>query len=155
MSSQKAAKAYPHPSSAAASAVMRANKKRNTGPEIALRRMLFAQGARYRVHLPIRAGGILVRPDIVFPARRIAVFLDGCFWHSCPEHGTNPKVNTSYWGPKLERNRQRDELVTRTLESDGWLVLRIWEHVEASAACSLVVAAVASRPLRKGSRSTA
>jgi DNA mismatch endonuclease, patch repair protein len=137
-----AMKNYPHPTSAAATAVMRANRKKNTGPELALRRMLYSRGLRYRIHFPIRASTTLVKPDIVFPSRRVAVFVDGCFWHSCPEHGNNPKVNTGYWGPKLERNRQRDELVTRVLEADGWRVVRIWEHVPTAAACELVLAAL-------------
>lgn len=133
-------KDYPHPTSAAVTNVMRANRKKDTGPELAIRRLLFAQGLRYRIHFGIRAGGILVKPDIVFPGRRVAVFVDGCFWHSCPEHGTNPKVNTGYWGAKLERNRERDKLVNQKLEAEGWHVVRIWEHVTPSAACELIVA---------------
>lgn len=137
---------YPHPSSAASSAVMRANKKKNTGPEVAVRRLLFAQGLRYRIHYPIRAGGILVKPDIVFPSRRVAVFIDGCFWHSCPDHGNSPKVNTGYWGPKLERNRQRDRLVNQTLEAEGWCVIRIWEHFPADEASSMILDKLSSIP---------
>jgi DNA mismatch endonuclease, patch repair protein len=139
-------KEYPHPTSAAASAVMRANRKKDTNPELAIRRLLFAQGLRYRIHFGIRTGGTLVKPDIVFPGRRVAVFVDGCFWHSCPEHGTNPKVNTGYWGAKLERNRQRDQLVTEKLRADGWTVIRIWEHVPAAEACEVVKDAVCQRP---------
>jgi DNA mismatch endonuclease, patch repair protein len=133
---------YPHPTSAAATAVMRANKKKDTSPELAIRRLLFARGLRYRIHYPVRVGRLLVKPDIVFPRRRVAVFIDGCFWHSCPEHGTNPKVNTGYWGAKLERNRQRDRLVNDTLTADGWQVIRVWEHVPPAAACDLIQIAI-------------
>jgi len=69
-----------------------------------------------------------VRPDFVFHARRIAVFVDGCFWHGCPQHATRPKHNASFWRKKLAANRDRDRLVTRTLRARGWRVLRIWEH---------------------------
>jgi DNA mismatch endonuclease (patch repair protein) len=83
-----------------------------------------------------------VRPDIVFTRRRVAVFVDGCFWHCCPEHGSRPKVNTDYWGPKLDRNRTRDLENSRTLERDGWVVIRVWEHVPPSEAFGLIVAAL-------------
>lgn len=140
-------KSYPHPTSAAATAVMRGNRKKDTSPELAIRRLLFAEGLRYRIHFAIRAGGLLVKPDIVFPNRRIAIFVDGCFWHSCPEHGTNPKVNTGYWGPKLEKNRQRDQLVSQMLAADGWHVIRIWEHVAPVAACEEIKSVVKMKEL--------
>jgi DNA mismatch endonuclease (patch repair protein) len=79
--------------------------------------------------LRIDAGGIKVRPDIVFTRGRLAVFIDGCFWHCCPEHGRPPKANIEYWGPKLDRNRRRDEVHTAALVAAGWDVVRIWEHV--------------------------
>lgn len=72
--------------------------------------------------------GFRVRPDFVFPQRRLAVFVDGCFWHGCPQHGTQPKGNAAFWRKKFAANRTRDRLVTRTLRRDGWRVLRIWEH---------------------------
>ncbi len=68
------------------------------------------------------------KPDFVFPKQRLAVFVDGCFWHHCPIHGTKPSSNQSYWQAKLQRNMARDRLVTRTLKKDGWLVLRLWQH---------------------------
>ncbi len=68
------------------------------------------------------------KPDFVFPQRRLAIFIDGCFWHGCPQHCRKPASNQSYWLPKLQRNRRRDLLVTRTLRAKGWRVLRIWEH---------------------------
>jgi DNA mismatch endonuclease, patch repair protein len=67
-------------------------------------------------------------PDFVFPLQRVAVFVDGCFWHSCPEHATQPATNEAFWVAKLTRNKLRDHLVTRTLKQQGWLVLRVWQH---------------------------
>lgn len=75
----------------------------------------------WRRHWPIFG-----KPDFIFPKSRIAVFVDGCFWHGCPKHGTKPKSNRSYWRRKLERNKERDRLVTRTLRHQGWHVIRIW-----------------------------
>ena len=72
--------------------------------------------------------GSRVRPDFVFPKLRVAVFVDGCFWHGCPRHGTRPKGNASFWKKKLERNKARDREQTRALKRAGWRVLRIWEH---------------------------
>lgn len=120
---------YPHPSSAAVSAVMRGNKRRDTRPELRIRSLLHRAGHRFRKDHPIVAGGVRVRPDIVFRGRRVAVFVDGCFWHRCAEHGTEPRANAGYWRSKLDRNVERDRRVTTALEADGWTVLRIWEHV--------------------------
>jgi DNA mismatch endonuclease (patch repair protein) len=132
---------YPHPTSDAARAVMRANRKKNTRPEVAVRRALHAKGFRYRIHLPVRAEGKSVRADIVFPKQKLAVFIDGCFWHSCPVHGNSPRVNTGYWIPKLERNKARDTEVNARLARSGWRVLRIWEHVSADEAVEEIAAA--------------
>jgi DNA mismatch endonuclease (patch repair protein) len=71
---------------------------------------------------------VLGRPDFVFLRNRVAIFVDGCFWHGCPKHGRRPESNMSYWGPKLERNRKRDRKISKLLRSSGWRVLRIWEH---------------------------
>ena len=117
--------------------------QKNTAPELRLRRALFAQGARYRLHAKLPG-----RPDIVFTRAKVAVFVDGCFWHGCPIHGTTPKTNTSYWGPKLEENVARDKRVCRDLESMGWLPLRLFEHEigdPASNAASWVLERVFSR----------
>lgn len=76
------------------------------------------------------ADGRRTRPDIVFTRQRLAVFIDGCFWHCCPDHGRSPTTNTGYWSPKLAGNVDRDELQNEALAADGWMVLRIWEHVE-------------------------
>ena len=73
-------------------------------------------------------GAFRVRPDFVFPKLRLAVFVDGCFWHGCPRHETKPRHNAAFWGKKFARNKARDRLVTRTLRQSGWRVLRIWEH---------------------------
>ncbi|MDB4947516.1 MAG: very short patch repair protein [Gemmatimonadetes bacterium] len=119
---------------------MRGNRKRDTRPEMAVRRLLHARGLRYRVHYPILAGGKRIRPDIVFTRRKLAVFIDGCFWHSCPQHGNHPKVNTGYWGPKLERNVSRDRTTNEELRGAGWRVLRIWEHVQPEEAAARIAA---------------
>jgi DNA mismatch endonuclease (patch repair protein) len=129
---------YPHPTSQAVSAVMRANPRANTKPEVRVRSALHALGYRFRKGLPIEAAGIRVRPDIVFPRRRVAVFIDGCFWHSCPEHGNMPESNTHYWKPKLERNAIRDARVTEALKGAGWHVVRIWEHVPEHEAIAVI-----------------
>jgi DNA mismatch endonuclease, patch repair protein len=86
-----------------------------------------------------------VRPDIAFTARRIAVFVDGCFWHVCPEHGTKPANNTWYWGPKLARNVERDRAADAALAAAGWRVVRIWEHESLEAAVAAVLTAVGPR----------
>src|SRR5687767_14914129 len=108
----------------AVTAVMRANKKRDTLPETRLRQSLHRAGLRFRKHLEIRADALAVRPDVVFTRRRVAVFVDGCFWHSCPEHGTKPRSNSSYWAAKLQRNQARDVAVNAALERNGWRVIR-------------------------------
>ena len=136
---------YPRPSSPAASAVMKANRKTGTTPEVRLRSLLHRRGLRYRKNYLVRSGDLAVRVDIVFPRQRLAVFVDGCFWHRCPRHGTTPRTNPDYWLPKLSRNVARDERVTRALETSGWQVLRIWEHIAPEEASAQVVAALAAR----------
>lgn len=119
---------YPHPTSPAVSQRMRANPQRDTKPEIALRSELHRLGLRFRKHLPLRLPERIVRPDVVFTRARLAVFVDGCFWHRCPEHGNVPRANNAYWGPKLERNVERDRVVDHALAVAGWRVVRAWEH---------------------------
>ena len=75
-----------------------------------------------------RHQAVFGKPDFVFPKLRLAVFVDGCFWHGCPKHGTKPRNNAAFWRRKFARNKARDRLVTRTLRKNGWRVLRIWEH---------------------------
>jgi DNA mismatch endonuclease (patch repair protein) len=108
---------------------MRANRSRDTGPELRLRRALHAAGHRYRVNMMLSVPGRRVRPDIVFTRHNLAVFIDGCYWHRCPEHGRMPTDPTGYWSAKLQRNVIRDQAVNETLAASGWRVLRIWEHV--------------------------
>jgi len=107
---------------------MRGNRSRDTKPEIEVRRLLHKQGFRYRVHVrPVP--GLRRTADIVFTRKRVAVFIDGCFWHRCPEHFVGSKSNTDYWGPKIAANVSRDIETNRALELAGWTVLRYWAHV--------------------------
>jgi len=89
---------------------------------------------------------VRVRPDIIFVRRRLVVFIDGCFWHSCPEHGTRPRFNEAYWVPKLRHTVTRDQVVVDALREHGWRVLRIWEHDKVSYAVRLVEAALLASP---------
>jgi DNA mismatch endonuclease (patch repair protein) len=126
---------------------MRANRRTNTKPELALRRALHRRGYRYRKDFRLDLeGGKRVRPDIAFTARRVAVFVDGCFWHSCPEHGSRPAVNVWYWDPKLRRNAERDLAANAALAAAGWAVVRIWEHEPIEAAVASVIAALSTAP---------
>lgn len=87
-------------------------------------------GFRFRVDYPIRVPNArAVRPDIVFPTQRVAIFIDGCFWHGCPDHGTTPRTNAEYWVPKIRENQVRDRRNASSLEAEGWTTLRIWAHV--------------------------
>ena len=115
----------PPSASARTSAVMRANRATSTGPEIALRSALWASGARgFRVNYQ----GIPGRPDIVFPTKNLAVFVNGCFWHRCPRHARSlPKSHSDYWRLKFELNRLRDERKVKELQSMGWTILVVWE----------------------------
>lgn len=102
---------------------------RDTAPELSLRRHLWALHLRYRVQF--RIGD--TRPDVVFIREKLAVFVDGCFWHGCPLHSAMPKNNRDFWEQKLRRNCERDAESTLKLLSEGWRVLRLWEHeIEAS-----------------------
>lgn len=133
---------YPSPSSPAATAVGKANRRANTKPEQALRSALHRRGLRFRKDLLIRAGDVRTHADVAFTRLRLAVFIDGCFWHCCPEHGSTPKSTTSYWGPKLRANVQRDRRATAALQDHGWTVLRIWEHVPVGDAADVAQRAV-------------
>jgi DNA mismatch endonuclease (patch repair protein) len=132
--------AYPSPSSPGRSANMKANRRTDTKPELALRRALHGLGYRYRKdHRLDLDGGARVRPDIVFTARRVAVFVDGCFWHCCPDHGSQPSANSWYWEPKLRRNVERDRAADAALSLAGWTVIRLWEHESLDAAVAAVL----------------
>jgi DNA mismatch endonuclease (patch repair protein) len=113
--------------STAAGAHLSGRKKKDTSPEIALRKALYAQGARFRLHRQLAKG---CTPDIVMPGRGLAIFVDGCFWHGCPEHGrktafTGP--NARLWADKMLRNAERDQRSSALAESLGWKAIRVWE----------------------------
>ena len=134
---------YPAPLNAGRSRNMQANRRSDTQPEVVLRSLLHRRGYRFRKDLLVRLpGGVKVRPDIVFTARKIAVFVDGCFWHVCPEHGREPTTNQWYWSPKLQRNVDRDRRTNAALKAADWHVVRIWEHEPAHAALQSVIAAL-------------
>ncbi|MDN3293725.1 very short patch repair endonuclease [Streptomyces ficellus] len=115
------------PSSPGVSARMSRQTARDTTPELAVRKLLHAAGLRYRLH--VKVPGMPRRTiDIAFPGPKVAVFLDGCFWHGCPEHATHPKANAEWWRAKLEKNMARDRETTEHLHAEGWTVLRFWEH---------------------------
>lgn len=96
----------------------------DTSPERLLRSALWNNGLRYRLNYKVPAG----RPDLVFPGPKVAVSVDGCFWHGCPEHYSRPRTNREFWAEKLAANTERDSRLTLRLESMGWTMLRIWEH---------------------------
>lgn len=119
-------------------------RRRDTDPEVTLRRLLHARGLRYRIDarpLP----DYRRRADIVFTRARVAVFLDGCFWHHCPDHGSIPHANATWWTKKLERNVVRDRDTDARLVDEGWAVLRVWEHEDPSRAADRVEDIVCSR----------
>ena len=127
---------------------MRSNRGRDTGPEIALRRALHARGLRYRVDHPLPFDRRR-RADVLSIRTMVAVFVDGCFWHGCPEHGSTPRSNSAFWSAKIERNRARDAETTQRLEALGWSVLRFWEHEDPGSPADVVTWTVARR-LRAG-----
>jgi DNA mismatch endonuclease (patch repair protein) len=124
---------------------MRGIRRRDTKPERALRSALHRRGLRFRVDVPISIEGRSPRPDIVFTRRRVAVFVDGCFWHGCSEHSSPPKQNSTYWGPKISRNIERDREHDARLAAAGWTVMRVWEHEDTAAACDRIFAAVTAQ----------
>ncbi|ERI35593.1 DNA mismatch repair protein Vsr [Arthrobacter sp. AK-YN10] len=109
---------------------MQGNRSRDTKPELAVRKLLHSRGFRYRVsQRPIPA--LKRTADLIFSRPKVAVFIDGCFWHGCPCHYRAPSANAQYWVAKLERNRLRDIETTKVLQMEGWTVLRFWAHEEA------------------------
>ncbi|MFE2722847.1 very short patch repair endonuclease [Kitasatospora sp. NPDC059327] len=125
-------------SSPATRASMRSNTGRDTTPELRLRSLLHRAGLRYRV--AARPVPTLRRTaDVVFTKDKVAVFVDGCYWHYCPEHHGVPATNRAFWVEKLEKNRARDAETVRLLQDHGWAVIRIWEHVPAEEAARLVI----------------
>jgi DNA mismatch endonuclease, patch repair protein len=127
----------PEPSSPEALRRMQRQRRTDTKPELALRRELYRRGLRYRIDVQVLPG-LRRRADVAFPRRRVAVFVDGCFWHACPEHGTSPKANAVWWRAKLDANVQRDRDTDRRLEEAGWTPVRIWEHEDPVRAADLV-----------------
>ncbi|WP_352302439.1 very short patch repair endonuclease [Kineosporia sp. NBRC 101731] len=117
----------PVPSSAGVSARMRRQVRKDTNPELELRQLLHAAGLRYRVGLKVPGLGRRTI-DIAFTSVKVAIFVDGCFWHGCPEHGTWPAANGEWWRSKILKNRARDLETTQHLQEQGWCVRRVWEH---------------------------
>lgn len=123
---------------------MRANRGRDTAPEIAVRKIVHNSGLRYRVdHRPIAS--LNRRADLVFTRARVAVFIDGCFWHGCPAHHTLAKTNAEFWSEKFERNRARDAETNQRLTIAGWQVLRFWEHEPAADIAASIIETVRLR----------
>ncbi len=128
---------------------MQGQRARDTRPELAFRRHLHAIGLRYRVdHPPLP--GVRARADVVFTRVKVAVFVDGCFWHSCPDHGKRPRANQSWWNAKLDRNEARDIATDRRLTTAGWIVVRVWEHEDPRGAASQVEQLVRARRAATG-----
>lgn len=136
---------YPEPSSRRAKLFALSNRRADTGPERRLRSELHRRGLRYRKDHALTVEGMRIRPDVVFAAARVAVFVDGCFWHGCPEHGRRPVSNSEYWGPKLDRNVQRDQQATDALVTAGWRVVRVWEHESVDSAADRIASLVSQQ----------
>ena len=136
--------AEPFASTPAVRRRMQAVPRRDTAPEVAVRRAVWAMGLRYRVDTAPLAG-LRRKADLVFTKARVAVFIDGCFWHACPDHGTAPTVNTGYWQPKLARNVERDAETNAALEGAGWVVVRVWEHEDPVTAANRIASSVHGR----------
>lgn len=139
----------PPASSENARRTMLANRRKDTAPELAIRKRLHAAGFRYRVDYPAEPGDRRRRADIVFTRARLVVFIDGCFWHGCPEHYSEPKSNVEYWRPKIARNVQRDAESTVRLEAAGWQVLRFWAHEDPDEVVERIISTM--RPQRRSS----
>jgi DNA mismatch endonuclease (patch repair protein) len=134
----------PIASSPAVAARMSRQSSRDTAQELAVRRLLHGMGLRYRLHVPV-PGMPRRSMDVGFGGLKIAIFFDGCFWHGCPVHATSPKANAEWWRAKLDRNMERDLETTDHLRSDGWVVLRFWEHEAPEDIVRRVVLAVEAR----------
>ncbi len=120
---------------------MRAQRTRDTAAERALRSALFRRGLRFRVNHKL-PGLSRKTFDVVFPRARVAVLVDGCFWHACPVHATWPKANAEWWRNKIEENRRRDVATNEALVAAGWTVVRVWEHVEPEVAAERIVGVI-------------
>lgn len=127
---------------------MRATRRMDTAPERSLRSQLHRLGLRFRVHRPV-VPGVRRQVDIVFGPTRVAVFVDGCFWHSCPLHGTMAKSNATFWRRKLADNERRDRDTDRRLSRAGWRVVRVWEHEDPRVAAGRIARVVRRRADRR------
>src|SRR5271166_2694159 len=128
---------------------MRLLARRDTAPELALRRSLHRRGLRYYVHRRPLAG-LRREADIVFPRAKVAVFVDGCFWHGCPEHGRREhRTNGWYWPEKIERNRVRDRDTDAHLLAAGWVPIRVWEHEDSGKAADRISSVTSTRSTRE------
>lgn len=116
---------------------MQAQRRRDTVPELALRSQLHCKGLRFRVDRVVLPG-IRRRADVVFARARVAVFVDGCFWHACPQHATRPRANADWWAEKLAANERRDRDTDQRLDAAGWRVVRVWEHEDMAAAAEQI-----------------
>ena len=132
-----------HPGNADPAAAARLAKARraDTAPEVALRRILHAHGLRYRVGYPV-PGAPRRSIDIAFTRARLAIFIDGCYWHGCPQHSTAPKNNAGWWQDKFAANAARDADTNRLLVEKGWTVMRVWEHENPGEVASRVMEAL-------------
>ena len=128
---------------------MRRQRRRDTKPEMALRQELHRLGLRYRVDRSV-IPGVRRRADVVLTRAQIAIFVDGCFWHSCPTHGTRPRANAEWWAKKLRSNLTRDRDTDSQLRAAGWRVVRVWEHEDMHAAAAKILSIVEGQPNRPG-----
>lgn len=132
---------------------MRANRSRDTAPELALRRAAFRLGLRYRVCArPIP--GVRRTVDMVFPGPKVAVEMRGCYWHGCPTHHRLPVRNRGYWTTKIEKNQSRDADIERILAEAGWQLIVVWEHEDPVEAAERIAAAVRARTKRPAPAAT-
>lgn len=133
--------------SAEVSARMKRVRQRDTKPEMLVRSAVHGLGLRYFVdRRPV--GGIRSRADLVFPTHKVAVFIDGCFWHGCPQHATWPKSNAAFWRDKIGANKNRDRETDRKLKAEEWTVIRVWEHEDPEECAEKIAAAVRSSTSR-------
>jgi DNA mismatch endonuclease (patch repair protein) len=143
----------PHASSEEALVRMKATRQRDTDAELRLRTELRRLGLHYRLHRAV-VPGVRRRPDIVFGPARVAVFVDGCFWHGCPRHGTMAKANREFWEAKILQNKRRDRDTNRRLIGAGWRVVRVWEHEDPRRAARRIARVVLDQQVCNGTSFT-
>lgn len=142
---RRRATGVPEASSEAARARLQRQAQRNTKPEIALRRSLHRSGLRYLVDAPLPLTGVRRRADLLFRGSKVAVFVDGCYWHACPIHATKPRQNADWWSAKFAANVARDRDTDRRMAEVGWAVVRVWEHEDPHDAAEHVRSVVRGR----------